>query len=212
MADELDKTGEALPEDQQEHSSDSAFIGAQETLDEQVPFDPHAGSVSPDLGLSRPLRFFIEAFTSGLGSGYSPFASGTAGTVVAMALFWFLAPPYGGWMAYALATAILTLGAVYGATAMEGVYGRKDDGRVVIDEVCGFLVTMFLAWDADWSLSLKFGVLLAGFVLFRIFDIIKPPPARGLECFPGGWGIVMDDILAGLYACLVLHAGLWVVL
>ncbi|MFW6303029.1 MAG: phosphatidylglycerophosphatase A [Candidatus Sumerlaeota bacterium] len=184
MADEMDNVTDTLVDDQ-EHSSDSAFVGAQEALDEQAPFDPHAGPVSPDLGLWGPFRFLIEAFTSGLGSGYSPFASGTAGTVVAMPLFWFLAPPYGGWTPYALATAILTLGAIYGATAMEGVYGRKDDGRVVIDEVCGFLMTMFLAWDADWSLSVKFGVLLAGFVLFRIFDIIKPPPARALQCLPG---------------------------
>ncbi len=186
-------------------SSDTAFVDAQEMLDEATPVDPHAGPVSPDLGLSKPVRVFIEAFTSVFGSGYSPFASGTAGTVVAMLLFWFLAPPYGGWLAYIVATMLLTLGGIYGATAIEGVYGRKDDGRVVIDEVCGFLVTMLFAWNAAWSTQQKIFVLFGGFVLFRIFDIVKPAPARGLQRLPGGWGIMVDDLIAGVYACVVLH-------
>jgi phosphatidylglycerophosphatase A len=76
--------------------------------------------------------------------------------------------------------------------------GRKDPSHVVIDEVAGQLVT-FLACPIMWQ------ALLAGFILFRVFDIVKPPPVRSLERLPEGTGIVVDDLGAGVYALIVLQ-------
>ena len=87
--------------------------------------------------------------------------------------------------------------AVYAAQAMERKWG-KDPSRVVVDEAVGFLVTVAFLPPGLATAS-------AGFVLFRIFDIAKPPPARRLESLPGGWGVVMDDVAAGVYGNLVLQ-------
>lgn len=75
---------------------------------------------------------------------------------------------------------------------------HPDPSEVVIDEVVGMMVTLaYLPWS-----FISIGL---GFLLFRVFDIIKPPPARQLERLPGGWGIVMDDVVAGIYANLALR-------
>lgn len=84
------------------------------------------------------------------------------------------------------------------ATLEERGCGKHDPGHVVIDEVAGQLVT-FIACPIVWH------ALLAGFILFRAFDIVKPPPVRSLEKLPGGTGIVVDDLGAGVYALIVLQ-------
>ncbi|NQU44583.1 phosphatidylglycerophosphatase A [bacterium] len=148
------------------------------------------------------MRFLVLAFATGFGTGYSPVVSGTVGTLVGVVLFWFLHP--GGWPAYLFACIILTWMAILVSTAAEGIYGRKDDGRIVIDEVVGYLFTMLWA-PRTWP------AIAIGFVLFRFFDIFKFPPARGLQGLRGGKGIVIDDLAAGLYSCIVLHVILWIV-
>ncbi len=147
---------------------------------------------------STILRRIVLTVATGFGTGLSPFASGTVGTLVGVLLFWFLAPPYVGWLAYIVASAVLIVLAILVSTAAEAVYQKTDDGRVVIDEIVGYLVAMLWAphtWQA----------VLTGFVLFRFFDIVKPPPARGLQSLRGGLGIVVDDLVAGAYACVILH-------
>ena len=138
-----------------------------------------------------------RVIATGLGAGYSPVASGTAGTVVAIPLFLLLAPidviPY-----------LLILGGVVwigilAADHMEKVLKVKDPGLVVIDEIAGYLVTMFLSPPDVLH-------VVAGFFLFRFFDILKPPPVRQSEqYFPGGVGIMVDDLLAGVYAWIGLR-------
>jgi len=81
--------------------------------------------------------------------------------------------------------------------------GRKDPGLVVIDEVVGQWITLAGAATLNWK------SWLAAFLLFRAFDIFKPPPVRQLEALPGGTGIVMDDCMAGVYGALVLFAAGW---
>ena len=93
---------------------------------------------------------------------------------------------------------LVTLIGIPAATRVARVTGVKDPQFVVIDEVAGQLITLIavpLAWQS----------FLAGFILFRGFDIVKPPPVRQLEKLPEGTGIVLDDVAAGLYACAVMH-------
>lgn len=135
------------------------------------------------------------------GSGYSPFAPGTAGSAVALLLFWPLARLDWSWQLVAC-LALLAAGTA-AASRVAALVGRKDPGLVVVDEVAGQWITL---------LALPFTplVVVAGLVLFRLMDIVKPWPARDLERLPGGWGIMADDVAAGLYAHLVLRVLLMV--
>ena len=135
------------------------------------------------------------------GAGYGPIAPGTWGTLAAVPLWLLLALP-GSALLYACGTVALIALAIPCATAAERLLAKKDAGPVVIDEAAGFLVTMFLAPVTPLS-----GVL--GFLFFRVFDVLKFFPADRLERFPGGFGIVMDDVASGVYAGLALHLALW---
>lgn len=139
----------------------------------------------------------LMAVATGLGSGYAPVAPGTAGSVVGLALVWPLAAlPLWGYLA---ATAVVSLVGVAASARAEVLLGGKDPRAVVIDEIAGMLVTMA-------GLPATGPLLVAGFLLFRVFDIIKPFPCRWAERnLPGGWGVMGDDLLAGVYGCLVLH-------
>lgn len=136
---------------------------------------------------------------TGLGSGYSPFAPGTAGSLVGLVLFWPLAgaSPVVQLVAIVAACAL----GIFAADHAARTVGRKDPGLVVIDEIVGMWITLAL---------LEPGPVLwvAGFFAFRAMDVFKPWPARALEALPGGWGIVLDDVVAGLYAHLLLRVGL----
>lgn len=129
--------------------------------------------------------------------GYFPIASGTAGSAAGLAVYAFVR-----WMgvpAFELATigVVLILG-IWSATIAERTLNLKDPGPVVIDEVLGMLITLAL-------LPLSLIGVLVGFVLFRIFDVIKPFPAARLEALHGGMGIMLDDAVAGLYAHVSLR-------
>jgi phosphatidylglycerophosphatase A len=92
--------------------------------------------------------------------------------------------------------ALLAL-SVYVAQQAENIYQKKDDQRIVIDEIIGFQITMLFTENNILNIC-------AGFVLFRIFDILKPFPIKNLQRLPGGWGIVADDVVAGIYAGMVM--------
>ena len=104
---------------------------------------------------------------------------------------------------------IFAIACVSGGPEAEARYGRKDPGQVVADEVAGQCITMLaLPWRAmDGRDGFVWNVILAGsaFIAFRLFDIIKPPPARGLERLPAGWGILVDDLFAGVYALAAMQ-------
>ncbi len=132
--------------------------------------------------------------------GKIPFAPGTFGSLAGFPIVYVLSKlslP----MAL-LATVLLILGAVWAAQRVEQQLGAKDPGCIVIDEIAGMCVAL-LGMPLTWTTG------LAGFFLFRIFDIVKPPPARQLEKkLSGGWGVVMDDVAAGLMTHIVLRVGL----
>lgn len=146
-----------------------------------------------------------EFFFTGFYSGYSPVAPGTAGSLVAMALY--IAENYflGGILYDKLnyINFILVVVLVYPCIKLcdyaEIFYKKKDPQTVVIDEVMGY-------WTAVQFLHFSYIFAVLAFILFRIFDIIKPWPARKLQDLHGGLGIMIDDYIAGLYALAVMQA------
>ena len=138
--------------------------------------------------------FFVRLIATGFFSGYSSFAPGTAGSGVALVIYCLL-PPLNSWAWGGLLVGLFFAG-VYTSGACEKAWG-KDPRYVVIDEFVGFFVTVSL-----FPQSVLMGIV--GFVVFRILDITKPPPARQVEALPGGWGIVGDDVIAGIYGQMIL--------
>jgi phosphatidylglycerophosphatase A len=145
--------------------------------------------------------FAVWIATSG-GAGYFPMAPGTAGSAVGVGIVAAIGALSLGriWQQAAIAGLALGLGAlgVWAAGQAEKHFGKTDPGQVVIDEVVGQMMTLVLWPGASWKW------LLAGFLLFRFFDVLKPFPARRLEHAPGGWGIMLDDVAAGAYSALAL--------
>ncbi|MEE2831643.1 MAG: phosphatidylglycerophosphatase A [Candidatus Latescibacterota bacterium] len=133
-------------------------------------------------------------------SGRAPIAPGTTGSAVT-AVAWFVFGSSLTPLVWVLLLVGVTAVAVVTAGAEARALGRQDPGPVVIDEAAGFLFTVAFLPHGLWT-------TLAAFVLFRILDIIKPPPARQLEALHGGWGIVLDDVAAGIMGNLLLRAGL----
>lgn len=150
---------------------------------------------------TKPAGFPALALATWFGCGYAPIAPGTVGSLGALLPAWLLAR-YAGWQPLyfgALALAI-TLPAVWAAGRTARACGKEDPGLVVVDEVAGQWMALAGAATLDWP------AWLGAFLLFRAFDIWKPAPVRQLERLPGGWGVLADDLMAGLYAALVLWA------
>jgi phosphatidylglycerophosphatase A len=140
-----------------------------------------------------------RVLATGFGSGFFPVAPGTAGTIVAVPLaFLTLGPLSGRLVAQAVVVAIVVALAVWSADAAAPTFGLKDPGQIVVDEIAGYFVSVAF-------LPVGVVTLLAGFALFRLFDIVKPPPCRWAESLPGGLGIVADDLLAGVYSNLAIR-------
>lgn len=141
------------------------------------------------------------ALATWFGCGYFPVGPGTAGSLAAVGIA-VLLQHYLDLQAYVFGVlAILLLApAIWASTIAANASGRKDPGLVVVDEVIGQWITISGATVLNWK------SWVAAFVLFRVLDIWKPAPARHLESLPGGTGIVMDDVMAGIYGAIVLFA------
>jgi phosphatidylglycerophosphatase A len=143
------------------------------------------------------MKHFILLLGTGFGVGYSPVAPGTLGTLIAIPVYYFLSnipSPL-----YEITLVGFLFLSVWVSGNAEIFFGKKDDQRIVIDEIIGFLITM--VWVPK---TIRF--LIIGFFLFRFFDILKPFPIRRLEKgFKGGFGVVLDDVVAGVYANIVLR-------
>jgi phosphatidylglycerophosphatase A len=147
------------------------------------------------------IKFFIIWFASASYSGYIPRISGTAGTAVGILVYslFSLTPPF----LYLISTITLLFLGWWAAEMAETIFKEKDSPKITIDEVTGFLVTMFF-------LPQRFSTIIAGFLFFRIFDIIKPIPAKMIDRrMKGGLGVVLDDVVAGVYANLLLQGLLY---
>jgi phosphatidylglycerophosphatase A len=135
-------------------------------------------------------------------TGFFPLAPGTVGSAVGLGLWWAMRAAGASVVVEGVAVAGLLVVGAWAATLAEGRLGTTDPGPVVIDEVMGMCVTLIAA-------PLTWAAAITGFLLFRGFDIVKPPPARQLEKAHGGWGIMLDDLAAGAYAWAVLRVALW---
>jgi len=136
--------------------------------------------------------------------GYFPFAPGTVGSAAGLlfyALVWWTGSPV---LEVGMILGLFAVG-VWAGTTAERYFGGVDPGPIVMDEVVGMLITLAFIPNLGWS------GILAGFVLFRIFDVIKPYPAGRFEQMHGGLGVMADDAMAAVYANISLRLLLWLV-
>ena len=141
---------------------------------------------------------FHKYISTGLGIGFIGKGAGTVSSIVAC-IFWYIfhtgginPPSLSIWITF-----VICLVGIWSANEIEALWG-KDSNRVVIDEIAGMCITLLYV-----PVTLKY--IITGFILFRFFDIAKPLFIRKLESISGGWGVMADDILAGLYANAVLQ-------
>ena len=130
------------------------------------------------------------------GVGYLPVAPGTFGSLVGIGVFVLLK----WWLVQVIALVVITLAGIWAASRVERILGSKDPGKVVVDEVAGQMIALLplslLALGKLW--------IIVSFILFRLFDIFKPYPARRFEALRGGLGIMADDLVAGFYGAVIV--------
>lgn len=144
------------------------------------------------------MKTLATAFATFLGVGFFPFAPGTVATAAGIGLIFVI---HGNWPVYIAVLAALFVIAIPVCTYLEKESGRKDPGILVIDEVVGVMVSLL-------GLPLTWPVAIIGFFLFRAFDMFKIYPINKFEALPGGLGIMLDDVMAGLYTNIILHISL----
>lgn len=143
-------------------------------------------------------RMIRLCVVTGLFSGYVPVAPGTAGSLVGLVGVWALYPHLN--IFFQIVTALLFgFVGIWLSDSARHKFKREDPGQIVIDEIVGILFTMI-------GLPITGSSLVYGFLLFRIFDIVKLPPAKYFDTrLKNGWGIMMDDIISGIYANILMH-------
>lgn len=146
---------------------------------------------------------FHNFIATGFGSGYSPIAPGTAGALLAMLIWWGYSLLFSHCISIPVLTFIVivvfTFAGVWSSSVVEKYWG-EDPSRVVVDEMVGTWIALLAVPEgAHWR------YMLAAFVLFRFFDIVKPLGVRKMESLPSGFGIMADDILAGIYGFIVIY-------
>jgi phosphatidylglycerophosphatase A len=166
---------------------------------------------------------FLALVIATCGVGYFPIAPGTWGSLLAVGIYFVLRIAFLSYPIDADARALetqfvvielvlilaVTLAGIWAASHCERLLDRKDPGKVVIDEVAGQLIALLavpLAVDYPWP-----AFMFIPFILFRLFDIVKPYPARKFESLRGGMGIMTDDLVAGVYAAIVVFIARWLV-
>ena len=147
----------------------------------------------------NPVKKLVVFVATGLGLGLSPVAPGTVGTLLGVVILFAMGSLSLGWQIILSAGMAIIAMPICGMA--EDYYGKKDDGRIVADEYFTFPICMLgLPWATHpW-------LLVGGFFVNRLLDIIKPPPAYQAQNLVGGIGIVMDDVISSLYALGINHA------
>lgn len=141
------------------------------------------------------MRRLIKITTSFFYLGHSPFMPGTLGSLAGLLIYFVVKDKF---PIYAFSLLFLFILGVIFSSEAERIYKRKDAQTIVIDEACGMMLSMFL-------IPYNFWIMWVGFLLFRLFDILKPPPARAIEKFSGAFGVMFDDIIAAIYTNFILQ-------
>ncbi|MGB9178671.1 MAG: phosphatidylglycerophosphatase A [Pyrinomonadaceae bacterium] len=205
------------------HYSSLITMPVKESSDELNPPVITTGAFISSAPRKRTLVDYVALGVATCGVGFMPLAPGTWGSLVGVLLFLLLrAASVRLFFVYGLIgersfnnarveslfvvallclIVVVTLAGIWAATRAENLFGRKDPGAVVVDEVAGQLIAFLFV---PFRVGLSRWVILAGFLLFRLFDIWKPYPIRRLEVLESGLGIMADDVLAGIYAAVVL--------
>ena len=129
------------------------------------------------------------------GVGYLPLMPGTFGSLVGVGIFLLLPR-----IAIPITILAFTFAGIWAGTRTEELSGRKDPGKIVVDEVAGQLIALFPLVFVKWSIL----TVTVSFILFRFFDIVKPYPANRLQELKGGAGVMFDDLVAGVYAAIIV--------
>lgn len=140
--------------------------------------------------------------------GKFPLAPGTVGTLGAIPFF-YLYWNKGLLAQFSITMSVILIG-IWASHVVSQKFQEKDPSFVSIDEVAGYMVTMLGIDPTKYELNQLLMYFILGFVIFRIVDIVKPPPIKKLEKYPMGVGIVIDDVLAGVYSWLILHGLIYV--
>jgi phosphatidylglycerophosphatase A len=142
------------------------------------------------------MRSVHYTIATGFGLGYSPIAPGTAGSILALLVAYFLMQDN---PVYLIVATIICFGiGIVSATFVEKDRGIEDPSLVVVDEIVGMWISLLFIPIVWW-------MYLIAFLLFRLFDVVKPFPVDSAQKLSRGWGIMMDDVLAGVYALIVMH-------
>ena len=141
------------------------------------------------------INFFEKFIGSGFYTGYFPIASGTVRSLAAIVIY--LIPGFENLLIIIPATLIFMVYGIFVGTKFENQYG-KDPSECTVDEIVGTWISLIALPKTLW-------IIVAAFFLWRILDIIKPPPARNLERLKGGLGIMIDDVISGLYTLIIMH-------
>lgn len=164
---------------------------------------------APDVARARRERPFSTFLATGFGTGFAPIAPGTAGSALALAAGWLFAraispshmPSVVAAVGLLMSGLVLALAAVPLVTRVAASLGGKDPRCIVLDEIAGQLlasgVVPLFAYPSPGRAAVAW---IASFLAFRLFDVWKPGPIRGWQDLPGGWGIVVDDVAAGILA------------
>lgn len=171
---------------------------------------------------NTPIPFFTRLIATGFFSGYIPFASGTFGTLVGILIYvlpnvesplvlstmivvsFFIGVVTSARVAGIVGHKLTRTAELAKTTFQPGEHAMADPSIVVIDEIVGIWISLLL-------LPKSILPVIVAFVMFRVFDILKPSPARQLERIPNGWGIMLDDVVAGIYANIVTQVILWLI-
>ena len=142
------------------------------------------------------MKILIRLISSFFFIGYSPYAPGTIGSLAGLGLYLILSQH--SLRLYCLILGLLFITGILIGKKAEEAFGKKDCRKFVLDEVCGMLIALAMV---------PFGLfyIITGFILFRLFDILKPFPAKLAEKLPHGWGVMLDDVVAGIYTNLALQ-------
>lgn len=143
------------------------------------------------------MKLLSKVISTFFGLGYFPVAPGTITSLVVVLAYKFYLYQL-NWALYLLILFLLLLVGIYTSTKFSAESNKKDPRKIVIDEACGQLLVLFRMPEAWFP-------VLASFVLFRIFDIVKPYPIKKVESLPAGWGIMMDDVVAAIYAGVIVN-------